>query len=118
MAIVYVSYDRTLQTTKTVAAEATFDVNDPCFKELFYIATCCGKAAFDANDMEENPDQSIDERKVSGDASEAGIIKFCEKISSFVDMRNRNTQMQMTTIPFNSANMFTVTVNKIAAPVH
>ncbi|CAN8067083.1 unnamed protein product [Agarophyton chilense] len=112
MTIVHVAYDKQLQTTKTAATEATFDLEDPCFKELFFIGAICGKAVFDSKDMDENPDRSIDERKVNGDASEAGILKFSEKIRSVSDMRNRNKQV--CTIPFNSANKFMITINKVA----
>eukprot|EP00177_Eucheuma_denticulatum_P003015 GFKZ01005420.1.p1 GENE.GFKZ01005420.1~~GFKZ01005420.1.p1 ORF type:complete len:1174 (+),score=236.55 GFKZ01005420.1:425-3946(+) len=110
MTIVHVAYDMSLHTTKTAASEATFDVEDKCFKQLQFIGACCGKAVFDAKDMEENPEQSLDERKVNGDASEAGILKFLEKISSVSDMRSRNAQVS--TVPFNSANKFMITINK------
>lgn len=112
MTIVHVAYDQSLHTTRTAATEATYDTEDKCFKELFFIGAVCGKAVFDAKDMEENPEKSVDERKVNGDASEAGILKFSEKIASVSDMRSRNTQV--TTIPFNSANKFMITINKVA----
>lgn len=112
MTIVHVAYDKALHTTKTAATEATFDTENKCFKELFFIGALCGKAVFDAKDMDDNPEKSIDERKVNGDASEAGILKFSEKITSVADMRKRNGQV--TTIPFNSANKFMITVNKVA----
>lgn len=111
MTIVHVAYDGNLQTTKTAATEATFDLDSACFKELLFIGAVCGKAIFDANDMEENPQASIDERKVNGDASEAGILKFIEKITSVEQMRGRYPQAS--TIPFNSANKFMVTINKM-----
>lgn len=111
MTIVHLAYDKQLFTTKTAATEATFHTDDECFKELFYIACICGKAVFDAKDMEENPEKTIDERKVNGDASEAGILKFAENITSVLSMRERNSQV--TTIPFNSANKFMVTVNEL-----
>lgn len=112
MTIVHVGYDKELHTTKTAATEETFDAEDPCFKELFYIGANCAKAVFDANDMDEHPEKSVDDRKVNGDASEAGILKFSEKIRSVSDMRARNTQV--CTIPFNSANKFMITINKVA----
>lgn len=112
MTIVHVAYDRQLHTTKTAATEATYDQEHPCFKELFFIGAVCAKAVFDSKDMEDNPDKSIDDRKVNGDASEAGILKFSEKLSSVSDMRARNTQVA--TIPFNSANKFMVTINQVA----
>lgn len=112
MTIVHLEYNRALHTTKTAATEATYDTEDPCFKELFFIGSVCGKAVFDAKDMEENPEKSIDDRKVNGDASEAGILKFSEKLTSVMGIRERNKQV--TTIPFNSANKFMVTINKVA----
>jgi magnesium-transporting ATPase (P-type) len=112
MTIVHVAYNGLLQTTKTATAEETFDKNDPCFQRLFYIGACCAKAVFDQNDLEANPDQSIDERKVNGDASEAGILKFSQKIEDVMEYRSRNTQVM--TIPFNSSNKFMITCNKIA----
>lgn len=112
MTIVHVAYDGKLQTTKTAATEATYDLEDPCFKELLFIGAVCGKAVFDARDMEENPEASIDDRKVNGDASEAGILKFTEKITSVTGMRSTNSQVA--TIPFNSANKFMITINKVA----
>lgn len=112
MTIVHVQYDLSLHTTKTAATEASFDAEDNCFKELFFIGAVCGKAVFDANDMEENPAKSVDERKVNGDASEAGILKFSEKITSVAGMRSRNEQVS--TVPFNSANKFMITINKVA----
>lgn len=112
MTIVHLAYDKTLHTTKTAATEATFDTEDNCFKELFFIGANCGKAVFDAKDMDENPEKSIDERKVNGDASEAGILKFSEKITSVSAIRAKNTQVS--TIPFNSANKFMITINKVA----
>jgi len=112
MTIVHVAYNLQLHTTKTAATEATYDTDDPCFKELFFIGAICAKAVFDRKDMDENPDLSIDERKVNGDASEAGILKFIEKISPAEGFRTRNPQVA--TIPFNSANKFMITINKVA----
>lgn len=112
MTIVHVAYDKSLHTTRTAATEATFDVEDKCFQELFFVGSVCGKAVFDAKGLIDNPDMSIDERKVIGDASEAGILKFSEKISSVHDIRSRNTQLA--TIPFNSTNKFMITINKVA----
>ena len=112
MTIVHLAYNNALYTTKTAATEATFDTEDSCFKELFYIGANCAKARFDAKDLDDNPEKSIDERKVNGDASEAGILKFSEKITSVSAIRSRNTQVS--TIPFNSANKFMITINKVA----
>lgn len=111
MTIVHVEYDKNLYSTQSTALEPRFDKEDHCFNELFYIAAVCGKAVFDHKDMADNPEKIIDDRRVNGDASEAGILKFCEKISSVEDMRAKNTQVA--TIPFNSTNKFMVTINEV-----
>eukprot|EP00168_Porphyra_purpurea_P021283 TRINITY_DN93_c0_g1_i3.p1 TRINITY_DN93_c0_g1~~TRINITY_DN93_c0_g1_i3.p1 ORF type:complete len:606 (+),score=259.77 TRINITY_DN93_c0_g1_i3:390-2207(+) len=110
MTIVHAVTDMTIQTTKTATQEATFDFDSPTFKNLFMLACVCAKAKFDASDMAENPDKSIDDRQVNGDASEAGILKFAEKLSPVMPIRENN--LQVATIPFNSANKFMVTINK------
>lgn len=110
MTIVHLVYDLEIHTTKGAATEATFDSDNACYKDLFYIACNCGKATFDAKEMEDFPDRSIDERKVNGDASEAGILKFCEKIESVEAYRKANPQVSG--IPFNSTNKFMITINE------
>lgn len=112
MTIVHLCYDGKLETTRTAATEATFDQENACFKTLFFIGACCGKAIFDNAELEEFPDMSIDERKVNGDASEAGILKFSEKLQPVIPFRAANAQVM--TVPFNSLNKYMITVNKIA----
>lgn len=112
MTIVHLCYDGKLETTRTAATEATFDENNECFKTLFFIGACCGKAIFDNKELEEHPDMPIDERNVNGDASEAGILKFSEKLQPVIRYRLANPQVM--TIPFNSANKYMITVNKLA----
>lgn len=109
MTIVHVFYDGNLHTAKTAVTDASLDTDDPSFKELFFVASLCGRAVFDAKWLEENPNLPIDERKVNGDASETGILKFCEKICSVSETRKHNPEV--TTIPFNSTNKFMVTIN-------
>lgn len=111
MTIVHMVYDGNLHTAKTAVSEASYDTDDICFNELFFLASACGKAMFDAKDLEENPGKSIDERKVNGDASETGILKFCEKIVSVEKTRNQNPLV--VSIPFNSTNKFMVTINDV-----
>lgn len=110
MTIVHAVTDMTIHTTKTATQESTFDFDSPTFKNLFMLACVCAKAKFDAADMAENPDKSVDDRQVNGDASEAGILKWAEKLSPVMPIREKNEQVA--TIPFNSANKFMVTINK------
>jgi sodium/potassium-transporting ATPase subunit alpha len=78
---------------------------------LFFVAACCGKAVFDSTELKSTLDVSVDERKVNGDASEAGILKFCEKLQSVEVFRAQHPQVM--TIPFNSTNKFMLTCNKV-----
>lgn len=68
------------------------------------------KAKFDDAELTEEPDKPIDERKVNGDASETGILKFAEKQESVAAYRMANPQVS--TIPFNSASKMMLTINK------
>lgn len=109
MSVSHLVYNCELHSARTAATKATYSEEDPCFKELYLMGALCSKAVFDAKDIKENPEKSIDDRKVNGDASESGILKFCEKISSVQDLRQRYPQIG--TVPFNSANKFMVTIN-------
>eukprot|EP00182_Erythrolobus_australicus_P007081 CAMPEP_0185830146 /NCGR_PEP_ID=MMETSP1353-20130828/652_1 /TAXON_ID=1077150 /ORGANISM="Erythrolobus australicus, Strain CCMP3124" /LENGTH=1167 /DNA_ID=CAMNT_0028528007 /DNA_START=225 /DNA_END=3728 /DNA_ORIENTATION=+ len=110
MTVVHVMVGDTIYTSKTATTEQTFDTTDPLFKEAFYVMANCAKAEFDSGDMEKFPDKPIIERVVNGDASEAGILKFCEQIEPVMAVRARNPQVGG--IPFNSTNKFMVTIHK------
>jgi sodium/potassium-transporting ATPase subunit alpha len=112
MTIVHVVYDQQIWLAPTLTQQATFDPENPTYKNLLYLAANCAKAKFDDTELAEYPDRPIDERKVNGDASEAGILKFAEKQTSVMALREASPQI--TTIPFNSANKFMVTINKDA----
>jgi sodium/potassium-transporting ATPase subunit alpha len=113
MTVVHVGYDLQLASARGASTATTMiDTADACFKTLLYVAACCGKAVFDAIDRRENPDLPIEERKVNGDASEAGILKFVERIHSVAELRASNAELF--TIPFNSTNKFMVTGNMVA----
>jgi sodium/potassium-transporting ATPase subunit alpha len=110
MTIVHVVYDQEVRLAPTATQEATFDPENETYKNLFFLAANCAKAKFDDTELAEHPERSIDERKVNGDASEAGILKFAEKQTSIAGVRAANPQVS--TIPFNSANKFMVTINE------
>eukprot|EP00184_Porphyridium_aerugineum_P000836 CAMPEP_0184698616 /NCGR_PEP_ID=MMETSP0313-20130426/5172_1 /TAXON_ID=2792 /ORGANISM="Porphyridium aerugineum, Strain SAG 1380-2" /LENGTH=1120 /DNA_ID=CAMNT_0027157581 /DNA_START=172 /DNA_END=3531 /DNA_ORIENTATION=- len=110
MTVVHLVYGDRIETTKTATTEVTYDVNDPLFKEAFYVMVNCSKAEFDAQDLEGNPEKPIPERLVNGDASEAGILKFCEQVEPVSPIRARSPKVGG--IPFNSTNKFMVTIHK------
>jgi sodium/potassium-transporting ATPase subunit alpha len=109
MTLVHVVYDHRVQTTRTATQESTVDVESPTLKNLFFLAANCGKAAFDDDEIAGNPDMPTDERRVNGDASEAGILKWAESHQSVAAYREANPQVM--TIPFNSSNKYMVTCN-------
>jgi sodium/potassium-transporting ATPase subunit alpha len=82
-----------------------------CLQALIFGATNCASAVFDHADMVANPDKTIDEREVSGDASEAGVLRFVERIHPVEEMRTRTPQVAC--IPFNSSNKYMVTVHRV-----
>eukprot|EP00186_Timspurckia_oligopyrenoides_P004452 CAMPEP_0182443102 /NCGR_PEP_ID=MMETSP1172-20130603/1928_1 /TAXON_ID=708627 /ORGANISM="Timspurckia oligopyrenoides, Strain CCMP3278" /LENGTH=1169 /DNA_ID=CAMNT_0024638269 /DNA_START=63 /DNA_END=3569 /DNA_ORIENTATION=- len=107
MTLVHIMFGDKVESTQS---GVTFDINDPLFQEAFYVMANCSKAEFDAADLEKFPDKLIDERIVIGDASEAAVLKFCEKIQDVRQTRLRNPQVGG--IPFNSTNKFMVTIHK------
>jgi len=113
MTVVHIMYGDQIQSTKTATTEATYDVNDPLFREAFYVMANCSKAEFDAQDLEENPDKPIAERLVHGDASEAGILKFSEQVEPVAPIRAMNPKVGG--LPFNSTNKFMATIHKDAS---
>lgn len=62
--------------------------------------------------MEGFLDKPINERKVKSEASEAGVLKFSEKISSLAEMIAFNPQVA--TISFISAIKFMIASNTVA----
>eukprot|EP00172_Hildenbrandia_rubra_P001733 Plantae.Rhodophyta-Hildenbrandia_rubra.ctg2312.p1 GENE.Plantae.Rhodophyta-Hildenbrandia_rubra.ctg2312~~Plantae.Rhodophyta-Hildenbrandia_rubra.ctg2312.p1 ORF type:complete len:815 (+),score=177.67 Plantae.Rhodophyta-Hildenbrandia_rubra.ctg2312:498-2942(+) len=111
MTIVHIMYDNKIFTAPTATQAKSYNTEDPTYKTLFFLACNCAKAVFDAKDLEQFPEKSIDERKVNGDASEAGILKFSQKETDV--MAYRASCPQVSTIPFNSANKFMVTINQV-----
>eukprot|EP00172_Hildenbrandia_rubra_P000649 Plantae.Rhodophyta-Hildenbrandia_rubra.ctg13534.p1 GENE.Plantae.Rhodophyta-Hildenbrandia_rubra.ctg13534~~Plantae.Rhodophyta-Hildenbrandia_rubra.ctg13534.p1 ORF type:complete len:1169 (+),score=203.15 Plantae.Rhodophyta-Hildenbrandia_rubra.ctg13534:522-4028(+) len=82
-----------------------------CVQSLLNGGMLCSAAVFDAKDMSLHPEKDVTERKVSGDASEAGILRFCESITSVKEARTECPLIA--SIPFNSANKYMVTVHRI-----
>jgi sodium/potassium uptake antiporter P-type ATPase alpha subunit len=80
-----------------------FDVNSETFKKLYACAAICNNATF----LDEN--EVIAKRKVSGDASETALLRFCEKIKSVSQVRGENPELY--SIPFNSTNKWQIQVH-------
>jgi soluble P-type ATPase len=84
-----------------------------CLESLLFGATNCSNAVFDHADIVHNPHKSIDEFEICGDASEAGILRFTERIqqtTTTAEIRTRNPLVAC--LPFNSNNKYMATVHR------
>lgn len=100
--------DRDWMPPQVIPGEEVSGVKN-CFDSLFFGAAMCSTAVFDDIDLKENPDRPVEDRVVCGDASEAGILRFAEKIQNVEFLRLRSKLVA--SIPFNSTNKYMVTVN-------
>lgn len=87
-----------------------------CLNSLIYGASVCSTAVFDEGDILQHPDKSIMDRAVVGDASEAGILRFTERIHSIQEFRKQHTTL--TSIPFNSKNKYMATCHRCPDSEH
>lgn len=119
MTVAHLAYSGKVEVLHTnwappVFAEEVTSVTDrsaeDCLRALIFGATNCATATFDHGDRTANPNKTIDELAISGDASEAGLLRFTERIHRVDEERARNPEVAR--IPFNSANKFMVTVHR------
>ncbi|XP_015608026.1 sodium/potassium-transporting ATPase subunit alpha-B [Cephus cinctus] len=90
-----------------LGAERDILVEKPDFNVLIKDATLCLRAEFKSE-----PDQRvpIEQREVLGDASETGILKFCEQIH--YTSKFRSTHPKVAELPFNSASKYQMSIHK------
>jgi len=88
-----------------------YDRTSPGFKALAKIATLCNRAEFKAG----QDGEPILKREVSGDASEAALLKCMElALGDVMGIRKRNKKV--CEIPFNSTNKYQVSVHESDDP--
>lgn len=112
MRVTHIFYARQLETIDdnwSAPSGVSGDAQQSCFDSLLFGAANCSTAVFDEFDLRSNPTKSIEERIISGDASEAGILRFAERIKNVEKIRENCKQVAC--MPFNSSNKFMVTVN-------
>eukprot|EP00178_Gracilaria_changii_P020586 TRINITY_DN5_c0_g3_i2.p1 TRINITY_DN5_c0_g3~~TRINITY_DN5_c0_g3_i2.p1 ORF type:complete len:1165 (+),score=177.12 TRINITY_DN5_c0_g3_i2:6755-10249(+) len=81
-----------------------------CMQSLIYGASVCSTAVLDRSAVCRNPAQPMESQKVCGDASEAGIFRFTQKLHDVETFRRKHPLVA--TIPFNSQRKYMVTVHK------
>lgn len=100
--------DRQDGEVRTVAQES--------ISALIYCASVCSTAVFEEADIMRYPEKDIMDRVVVGNPSEAGILRFTERIHSTQDFRRRNDLLA--TIPFNSKRKYMITCHRCQDSEH
>ncbi|KAJ1911429.1 hypothetical protein H4219_005946 [Mycoemilia scoparia] len=90
----------------TDEASKRYKANDLAMSALYDSASLCNGATFDGTTL----DLPIDERKVSGDATDTAILRFAESLRPVEE--NRNAHTKLFEIPFNSKNKWMLTIQK------
>ncbi|GAA5838707.1 hypothetical protein JCM9279_003834 [Rhodotorula babjevae] len=82
----------------------------PALNQVVAISAICNDADFVAGDGHELP---LEARKIIGDATDTGLLRFAESVSSVSSVRKAVVEKQK--LAFNSKNKFAV---KLCAPAH
>ncbi|XP_036149154.1 sodium/potassium-transporting ATPase subunit alpha-B-like isoform X1 [Monomorium pharaonis] len=92
-----------------IGAERDLLFEKPAFGAMLRAATLCLRAEFTAESFMLAP---IEEREIIGDASETGILKFCEHIHS--TQRYREACPKVAEIPFSSTTKYQMSIHRDA----
>lgn len=82
--------------------------------KLIRVAVLCNRAEF-SKDEESSEDIPIEERVITGDASEAAILRYAEMSLGYVDHR-RECNKKVFEIPFSSVNKYQVSIHETEDP--
>ncbi|KAK4046272.1 hypothetical protein OIV83_006195 [Microbotryomycetes sp. JL201] len=83
-----------------------------CVRALAAVAGLCNDAAFEST----STDEPVETRKVNGDATDTGLLRFAESISSADELRSSWTEVGK--VAFNSKNKFAIKVFKTVGDKH
>ncbi|KYQ48574.1 Sodium/potassium-transporting ATPase subunit alpha [Trachymyrmex zeteki] len=90
-----------------IGVERDLLLEKPAFDVMLRAATLCLRAEFTAESFMLAP---IEEREIIGDASETGILKFCEHIHS--TQRYRGVHPKVAEIPFSSITKYQMSIHR------
>merc|ERR1712172_438241 len=113
MTVAHMWFDNKIMDADTSEDQSgsSFDKNAPGWKSLERVACLCNRAEFKGG----QDSVSVLKREVSGDASEAAILK-CTELSKGGVMAYRAANKKVCEIPFNSANKFQVSIHESSDP--
>ncbi|TGZ51081.1 sodium/potassium-transporting ATPase subunit alpha [Temnothorax longispinosus] len=92
-----------------IGVERDLLLEKPAFGVMLRAATLCLRAEFTAESFMLAP---IEEREIIGDASETGILKFCEHIHP--TQRYREAHSKVAEIPFSSTTKYQMSIHRDA----
>jgi len=90
-----------------IGVERDLLLEKPAFNVMLRAATLCLRAEFTAESFMLAP---IEEREIIGDASETGILKFCEHIHP--TQRYREAHPKVAEIPFSSTTKYQMSIHR------
>merc|ERR1712172_151594 len=113
MTVAHMWFDNKIMDADTSEDQSgsSFGKNAPGWKSLERVACLCNRAEFKGG----QDSVSVLKREVSGDASEAAILK-CTELSKGGVMAYRAANKKVCEIPFNSANKFQVSIHESSDP--
>lgn len=92
-----------------IGVERDLLLEKPAFNVIMKVSTLCLRAEFTKESYMLAP---IEEREVIGDASETGILRFCEHIHS--TQRLRDAHPKVAEIPFSSITKYQMSIHRDA----
>ncbi|XP_012257126.3 sodium/potassium-transporting ATPase subunit alpha-B-like [Athalia rosae] len=97
-------------TNPNLGAERDLLMEKAAFNILVKCTTLCLRAEFNMSSVSDSIVSPIDDWNVIGDASETGILKFCEHIHSTKKFRNQYPKVAE--IPFNSSTKYQMSIHR------
>ncbi|KAJ3128393.1 hypothetical protein HK100_009205 [Physocladia obscura] len=98
-------YSANSSATNLPPDEKTFDHNGSGIQEILHISAMCSRARFDRTDV------PIDQRTITGDATESGLFRFAAQKLNDIDQL-QDKYPKVFEIPFNSENKWHMAIHK------
>merc|ERR1711962_1741069 len=111
MTVAHMWFDYSVEEADTTESQTgkSFDKEAPGWGALERVACLCNRAEFKGD--KDNMAKPILQREVTGDASEAAILK-CTELSTGNVMEYRRKHKKVCEIPFNSTNKYQVSIHE------
>ncbi|KAJ3381062.1 hypothetical protein HDU80_001935, partial [Chytriomyces hyalinus] len=98
-------YSTQVSSTNLPLGEIPFDLEGSGISEILHISALCSRARFDRTDI------PIDQRVITGDATESGLFRFASQKLRDID-KLQDMYPKVFEIPFNSENKWAMAIHK------